>query len=78
MNTVQHLRSLVGDGTTEWVTGPIQASVLSEAADLIEMLGEQNETMSKELERWHKITDGIDLSEHLIEVTFRPKDKART
>ena len=41
MNTVQYLRSLVGDGTTEWVSGPIRASVLSEAADLIETLGEQ-------------------------------------
>lgn len=47
------LRAMAGDGSVEWVCGPMQTSVLLDIADMLD-----------ELELWHRLTVGIKFSEY--------------
>lgn len=54
---IDELRELAGDGSMEWVTGPIRASVLRDAADTIWQLRDDLQRTNAENAKLRELLD---------------------
>lgn len=71
---MDELRELAGDGSMEWVAGPIRASVLSDAADTIWQLRERLRAAYAEIQ---ELQEAKAENERLREVMSDAEDNAR-
>ena len=56
---IDELRELVGDGSMEWVAGPLRASVLREAADTIWQLRDDLQQANAENAKLRELVRGL-------------------